>query len=366
VKNDDRIADEIALCTFCPKMCRVACPVAEATGAEDLTPWGLMTTLGQVRVDHTRLDAETAARFHACTGCGRCRSFCAHGNDVTAAMTEARAQAAGAGFEPASAKEARAKLRDSGNVKGENLAAKQWKLLGERVGAADAKTLFFAGCEAIANGSDALVDAVRVLEHLELGPVALLEDAPCSGRPYESAGYAADFRSHAMRLAERLSRYSLVVSACPGCVHTLTARYAAVGATVRARVVHFVEVVAERLPAEVKPLQLKAAYHDPCHLGRGLGVYDPPRQTLRRAGAEVVEWFDRKETARCSGGGAGLPRTMPDAARAIAARRAGDVPGDADIIATACPTCASQLRPHAQKPVFEIATLVARALGLSG
>jgi Fe-S oxidoreductase len=57
---------------------------------------------------------------------------------------------------------------------------------------------------------------------------------------------------------------------------------------------------------------------------------------------------------------------MPDAARAIAARRAGDVPGDADIIATACPTCASQLRPHAQKPVFEIATLVARALGLSG
>ena len=30
----------LELCEFCPKMCRFACPVSEATGREALTPWG--------------------------------------------------------------------------------------------------------------------------------------------------------------------------------------------------------------------------------------------------------------------------------------------------------------------------------------
>lgn len=358
----DAVAGTTSLCTFCPKMCRVACPVAEATGREEVTPWGLMTALGQVRDGRLPLDEELGALFHACSGCGRCERFCAHENDVPEALRLARNLVAEAGVAPEAVQESIRRLRSTGNIKGEDLAEKQRTLLGARVGA-EARTLFFPGCEALSSGGDAVVDAVRVLEHLGFGPITLLPDAPCSGSPYESAGAPDEFARHAQRLAERLSKYALIVSSCPSCVRTLTQRYTAVGAPVRARVVHLVELAAERMPRSATA-SFKAAYHDPCHLGRGMDQYEPPREALRRAGAEVVEWFDRRETSRCSGGGFGLPRVMPEAARAIAERRVSDVPESADIIATACPTCTAQLRPVSKKPVVDVATLLAKALGL--
>lgn len=358
----DAVSAATTLCTFCPKMCRVACPVAEATAREDVTPWGLMTVLGQVRDGRLPIDAEIGALVHACSGCGRCEKFCAHENDVPEAMRLARNLVAEAGAAPEAVQESVRRLRGTGNIKGEDLAEKQRALLGDHVNA-DARTLFFPGCEALSSGGEAVQDGIRVLEHLGFGPVAVLPDAPCSGSPYESAGAVEEFGRHAQRLAERLSHYTLIVSSCPSCVRTLTERYTAVGAPVRARVAHLVELAAERMPRGAATT-FKAAYHDPCHLGRGLGHYEPPREALRRAGAEVVEWFDRRETSRCSGGGFGLTRTMPDAARAIAERRVSDVPESADVIATACPTCTAQLRAVSKKPVVEVATLLAKALGL--
>lgn len=358
----DPIRDETTLCTYCPKMCRVACPVAEATADERVTPWGLMTLLGMVRGGRLALDREVGPLFYQCSGCLRCRTFCAHGNTVPRALAEGRKLAVDAGAAPAAVAVTAARMRQSGNVKGEDLARRQRELLGERP-EKGARTLFFAGCEALANQGEALRDAVAVLEHLGFGPVALLEDAPCSGRPYDSMGFASDFRTHAARLSVRLSRFALVASSCPACVHTFKVLYPEAGAPVRARVAHLAELAVERMP-KLAATGLKVAYHDPCHLGRGLGVYEPPRELLRRAGGTVLELFDRRESARCSGGGNGLGRVAPETARAIAERRAADVPAEADLVATACPTCATQLGPVSPKPVVDVATLLARALGL--
>src|SRR5262249_51650488 len=145
-------------------------------------------------------------------------------NTVPRALAEGRELAARAGLAPAAAETSRQRLQRTGNVKGMDLAARQRELLGTRP-VRGAKTLFFAGCEALANQGEGLVDAVRVIEHLGFGPVALLEDAPCNGRPYDSSGFAADFRAHAQRIAEQISRFALVVSSCPGCVHSFRVLY---------------------------------------------------------------------------------------------------------------------------------------------
>jgi Fe-S oxidoreductase len=344
-------------------MCRFACPVAEARGSEEVTPWGLMTLLGLVRAKRVPVDAELGRLFAQCTGCRRCRTFCVHENEVADALVEGRRLAVEAGVAPEAARRLVERVRQSGNVHGEDLAARQRELLGRRP-AAGARTLFFAGCEAIHAQGPALVDAVQVLEKLGLGPVTVLEDAPCSGRPYDSMGFATLFRAHAERLAPRLSRFALVVSSCPECVHTFKVLYPRAGASVRARVAHFAEVVVERMP-KLPARGIKAAYHDACHLGRGLGVYEPVRELLRRAGVEVLEFFDHHQEARCCGGGNRFAELEPDLARAIASRRVADLPAEAEILATSCPISTTQLGQVSPKPVTEIATLVARALGVS-
>jgi Fe-S oxidoreductase len=51
------------------------------------------------------------------------------------------------------------------------------------------------------------------------------------------------------------------------------------------------------------------------------------------------------DDAECSGGGAGLPRTMPTAAARIAERRLEDArETGADVVVTACAACKRQLR----------------------
>jgi hypothetical protein len=52
-------------------------------------------------------------------------------------------------------------------------------------------------------------------------------------------------------------------------------------------VLHFVEFLVEEVEAgRISPAAMKvdaAGYHDPCHLGRKLGVFDEPRRLVRLA-----------------------------------------------------------------------------------
>ncbi|PKN34041.1 MAG: (Fe-S)-binding protein [Deltaproteobacteria bacterium HGW-Deltaproteobacteria-19] len=52
--------------------------------------------------------------------------------------------------------------------------------------------------------------------------------------------------------------------------------------------------------------QGSVTYHDPCNLGRGLGLYEEPRELLAAAGIEVVEMQPNREMNLCCGGGGGL------------------------------------------------------------
>ena len=89
-----------AYCTYCPKLCRFSCPVAEAERRETVTPWGLMRLLEFTRTGDVELDKEVAETFYHCTGCARCQTWCEHDNDVTAAMWAARARARDEGIVP--------------------------------------------------------------------------------------------------------------------------------------------------------------------------------------------------------------------------------------------------------------------------
>ena len=79
-----------AYCAYCPKVCRFACPVSDATQNETTSTWGKMSEAHLVTTGKRTLEPGGAKALYACTGCMRCRSFCKHENEVGFALFSAR------------------------------------------------------------------------------------------------------------------------------------------------------------------------------------------------------------------------------------------------------------------------------------
>jgi Fe-S oxidoreductase len=85
----------------------------------------------------------------------------------------------------------------------------------------------------------------------------------------------------------------------------------------------------------------KITYHDPCYLGRHNGIYDEPRDILKKiSGLELNEMADSRVDSLCCGGGGG--RIWMDTAKGerfsdIRLEQAKEV--EAEVLVTACPYC---------------------------
>ena len=110
-------------------------------------------------------------------------------------------------------------------------------------------------------------------------------------------------------------------------------------------------------------------YHDPCDLGRKSGIFEPPREVLRRVpGFTFVEMQQAREYALCCGGGGDLETFDPDLVVEVSAKRiaqAAEV--GADVLVSACPQCVRTLSKAARAKrirvrVMDITQFVASAL----
>jgi len=86
-------------------------------------------------------------------------------------------------------------------------------------------------------------------------------------------------------------------------------------------------------------------YHDPCHLGRGLGSFDGPRELLEGLGSKVVEMEHHHQESLCCGAGGGVRAFYPKFSRDIARRRVKEAEEvEADILLTDCLSCKHNLK----------------------
>jgi glycolate oxidase iron-sulfur subunit len=102
-------------------------------------------------------------------------------------------------------------------------------------------------------------------------------------------------------------------------------------------------IVSARSPAQVKQEEIVVSYHDPCHLKRGQGVRDEPREIIRSIpGLKLVEM---SEPDRCCGGGGLYSFTHYEMSKAVAWHKIKAIEETgAQIVLTSCPSCILQLR----------------------
>jgi len=333
---------EIEYCSYCPKMCRFSCPVARITCSEASTPTGKMTILKLARDGAMDFSQEVAELMYQCSGCLVSRTYCEHRIEVIGAFEAARAIAVEKGLAAKRVLEFGQLWTRFGNPYGNNLSFKLKELsLGKNLEKKPA--LIFAGCTMTHYFPDTIKDLFLVLDLLGFEYEIFTEDHICCGYPLFATGHWKIFEEHKKWLAEKISGYQTIISACPTCVYFLKTFYQKPGLVDAEQIQHTTEFMEARLDR----INLKAGvakkivYHDPCHLGRYLGVYDAPRKILDKVTRNgFTEFAENREQAGCCGGGGGLPLAHPGIARGVSKSKLDEFKElGGEILATACPMC---------------------------
>ena len=98
-----------------------------------------------------------------------------------------------------------------------------------------------------------------------------------------------------------------------------------------------------------KPIELRAAYHDACHLAHAQGIRMQPRELLR--GIPGLELLEPAEWELCCGSAGIYNLLQPEAAGKLGARKAENLRATgAEAIAAANPGCALQIAPPPRPP----------------
>ncbi len=209
-------------------------------------------------------------------------------------------------------------------------------------------TLYFAGCaphyDALfaplgVNGTSVAQASVRILNALGIEP-QVLADERCCGHDLLWEGDIDRFLQLARLNAEiiRASGVSRIVSSCPECVRALKVDYPVHGIRLNADVLHISEMMTG-LGSKIENHKSKTVtYHDPCRLGRHLGIYDAPRKVLVQLGYPVIEMRHSRRNATCCGTNGwthcGAANKAIQAQRLREAKATG-----ADVMVTACLKC---------------------------
>lgn len=379
---------ELTACTECGR-CQAACP-AFATG-KPLTPKGVVLDLrdrllaaGEGQGGAPPLVGGTIAEevLWACTTCGGCHQACpVHIRPIPAIVEMRRYLVMEEARFPESMQAALRGLENRGHpYQGAVPARTAWMAGLEVPRLAEkgrAEWLFWVGCAgAFDERAQKVTRAVaRLLAAAEVDFAVLGEEERCTGEVARRMGHEYLFQLQAAANVERLDGYGVrrIVTACPHCYNTLRHEYPAFGG--RYEVQHHSQLLRGLLAAGrlrfSRPVAARAAYHDPCYLGRHNGCYAPPRELLSAIpGLELTELPRRGEGSFCCGAGGGrLYVEEPPESRVNVARTDEILGAQVGLVATACPFCLTMLEDGvrtreagARLRTADLAELLAEAL----
>jgi heterodisulfide reductase subunit D len=286
-----------------------------------------------------------------CTLCGRCEAYCPVGiktRDLAIAMRQELATARC--MLPKNLDRARDAVLEEGNIFGyPNDERALWAeflddLPADLLTKERADVLYFVGC--VSSFSPAVQEIPQAFLRLLLKAgvdVGLLAGKEwCCGFPLIVGGLAEEAERLIRRNVESVQRLGAktVVFNCPSCYYAWRRYYPLEGV----RLMHSAEFIAELVRAgrlKFRSPEVSVTYHDPCDLGRGLGVYDAPREVLRAlADGSYVELSPSRERALCCGGGGDVEIWDPELVGEINTTLTSAVEeSGAGIVVQACPQC---------------------------
>ncbi|MFI5303422.1 MAG: (Fe-S)-binding protein [Nitrospiria bacterium] len=214
------------------------------------------------------------------------------------------------------------------------------------------KVAFFPGC--VINFSETEIGkaTVEVLTHFGI-EVLLPPSQLCCGIPLISMGERETAKRLAQKNIEMLENMhvSAIITSCASCAYTFKKEYPKLLQDDHEKVDQFQAKVWDIHEFLTQKVNLKTGlgsidqtvtFHDPCHLKRGLGIWESPREILKAIPG--IQFKELEDADRCCGFGGIFSLKHYDLSMKVAEEkviRIGE--SRAETVATGCPGCSMHI-----------------------
>ncbi len=373
LKNLRKVKDAALSCIQCGQ-CRVpqwpikgiydVCPIykTEITSRfEPYTARGKNVILKGLLWEDLPLSQEISEIFFQCTLCGGCKEFCfdAHNDSIDfpnqrwmkqVEVYEAlRADLVEAGFPIEAQVPMNKAMVEFLNPYGRDNKEKinwteklDFKIKNASNESAD--VLYFVGCTAALTPQiqEVAIKTAKILNKCSVDFAIFGEEEVCCGSVAMRTGDRKAFKEIVdknLALFEK-SGIKTIVTSCAGCYRTLKKDYEGLLGDIEIfHTIEFLDNYLEENKIELKKLDLKVTYHDPCHIGRHMKLYEAPRNILNKI-STLIEMRTYREGAMCCGAGGGVKKGFSDLSLEIAKNRIKEAEdtGVKTLVST-CPFC---------------------------
>jgi len=217
------------------------------------------------------------------------------------------------------------------------------------------RTGYFPGCTIQARTPELAARTVKLMRLCgeDVMPVPEL----CCGSPFINAGLTGEWEDNARTVMKffRDNRIRNLVVNCPGCARSFKEDYPGILGDELDRTFPGIVLLSDILERNLKKLPVRAMngraiYHDPCHLGRTLGITETPRTLIRATGMKLVEFHAHGRLSECCGGGdLLLVFRKEESKRTLEKRTREAVAKDVDYLISACGHCEARFRDYVEE-----------------
>lgn len=189
------------------------------------------------------------------------------------------------------------------------------------------------------------------------------EGGVCCGRPLKLSGEVDAAQKMINYNRELFIKHGIttLVTSCPICLKVFREEYNLEGI----EVIHHSQYITRLIDSgkiRLKQSGVTYTYHDPCELGRGSGIYEPPRNVITKMG-KLIELSENKKDALCCGSSI-ANTTISDSAQNLISKSLADSLSatGADQVITACPLCKKAIARNSKQPVYDLSEIVMKNL----
>ncbi len=218
----------------------------------------------------------------------------------------------------------------------------------------DSDMAYFVGCTSSYREQNVAKATVSILNKLNLDFTILTEER-CCGSPVYMTGQSQEAENIAKTNVKTYTerRIKRIITSCAGCYRMWKDVYPRkFGLDHQIEILHLPEFILTQHKKgnfNFKSIGEKVVtYHDPCHIGRHLGIYEPPRELIKLVpGIELVEMERNRENSWCCGSGGGVRSSFKELSSFAAETRIKEAKDtNAESIISCCPFCLNQFKTN--------------------